>query len=256
MQDTEQKRKRIEMMVKLGVALVVSFFVAPFIFVAIKGALGLLAAGVIGIVAINVAPWLGAKAANLRLKAIKHEAATNPIETLQNELKARMEALSRFREAIESSIASVNSYATKLEGFKKQYPADAAKFDEQHAQARAHLEIKKQKYKTAKANLVLFEGEIEKANAIWQLALAAADMNKATGVNEDDFFAKIQVETALDSVQKSIGTAFADLELSVLDEGVKSLPAPKVQAALPPTQSREPLTLSSLDLREPEKVSR
>lgn len=255
MQDLEQKRKRIEMVVKTGAALVVGFIVAPFIFVAIKGALGLLAAGIIGVIAINVAPWIGAKAANLRLKAIKHEASKNPIETLQNELKSRMEALARFRGAIEASAASVHSFAGKLEGFKKQFPSDAEKFDEQHAQARAHLETKKQKYKFAMANLKVFEAEIAKADAIWQLALAAADMNKATGVNEQDFFAKIQVETALDSVQKSIGTAFADLELSVLDEGTAAIPAPKVQAALPPP-STEPLTFSSLELREPERAAR
>lgn len=39
-----------------------------------------------------------------------------------------------------------------------------------------------------------------------------------TGMSEDDFFSKIQTETALNSIQLNLNEAFADLEISLLDD--------------------------------------
>jgi hypothetical protein len=47
---------------------------------------------------------------------------------------------------------------------------------------------------------------------------AAAAMTSAAGMTEDDFLQKISTETALDSVQKSMNRAFADLEVSLLED--------------------------------------
>ncbi|MGA3007842.1 MAG: hypothetical protein ABSE59_08125, partial [Opitutaceae bacterium] len=58
----------------------------------------------------------------------------------------------------------------------------------------------------------------------WQMAQAAAAMNKAAGVDAEAFLQKIQVDTAFDSVQKGLNAAFADLQVSLLDE--KGLPGP------------------------------
>ena len=48
MNDLELKRKRIEAVVKIVAMLVTGFVVAPFIFIAVKGLIGLAIAGVIG----------------------------------------------------------------------------------------------------------------------------------------------------------------------------------------------------------------
>lgn len=85
--DLEQKRKRIEGLVKIGGLCVIGLVVAPFIFLTIQGLLGLVLAAGISFTAINFVPWYAAKVANWRLKAIKHEASKNPIETLQNDLR-------------------------------------------------------------------------------------------------------------------------------------------------------------------------
>lgn len=256
MQDLESKRKRIETVVKILAFLVVGFIVAPFIFISIQGLIGLIAASAISFVAINFIPWFGAKVANWRLKAIKHEAAQNPIETLQNDYNSRIGALQAFRTSIRDFAGEVGTFKDKLVDFKKQYPNEAAKFDEQYNQMVTLLELRKSKYQEAKGNLSLYEGEIGKATAIWEMAQAAAKMNKAAGVDADEFFAKIQVETALDSVQKSLNSAFADLEISLLDENGKKAEMVNVspaQAALP--EATHPMDGLELDIENvPHKV--
>ncbi len=238
MYNPEEKRKRIETVVKVAATLLIGFVVAPFVFIAIKGLIGLVIAGAVSLVAINLAPWFGRKVANWRLKALKHEAAQNPIETLQNDYKSRIEALQSFRDSIRNFNGEIKMFADKLEGFKLKYPNEANKFDQQYSQMRTLLAIRTSKYEEAKGNLKLYESEIQKADALWQMSLAAASMNKAAGVDAEEFYAKIQVETALDSVQKSLNTAFSDLEISLLDEkksdGPKLIEAPKVTVAGPP----------------------
>lgn len=238
MQDIELKRKRIESIVKVAALGVVGFVVAPVIFLTIKGLIGLIVAAGISMTVINFTPWFAVKLANWRLKALKHEAMKNPIETLQNNYKDRLGALQRFREAINSFSSEIKSFTEKLGDFKKRYPDEADKFDGQLAQMKQLLALRSGKYQEAKANLEQYELEIQKADSIWQMATAAAAMSKAAGVDADEFYAKIQVETALDSVQKSLNVAFADLELSLLDEK----PSPKAIS-----QPREISGLSQAD---------
>jgi len=84
MNELEQKRKRIELAVKITAFSIIGFLVAPVILLVIKGLVGLIVAGIIGFAAIQFAPYLGMVIANWRLKALKAEARKNPVETLQN----------------------------------------------------------------------------------------------------------------------------------------------------------------------------
>lgn len=163
MQDLELKRTRIEKLVKFAALLGIGFIVAPFIFISIKGLAGLLIAAAISWTAIAFTPWFAAKIGNWRLKALKHEAALNPIETLSNDYLRRHEKIQSFRESIRGFAGEVRLFAEKLDGFKDQYPKDAVKFDEQLSQMKKLLELRKSKYEEAKANLQLYDGEIQKA---------------------------------------------------------------------------------------------
>lgn len=217
MNDLDIKRQRIEKLVKYSAVPIIGFFVAPFIFIAIKGAIGLLIAGAVGFIGVNMMPWFGAMVANWRLKAIKYEAAKNPIETLQNNYGERKRALQQFRDSINSFIGEVRTFGDKLEGYKNDYPQDATKFEEQYQNMRALLEQRKLKFADARASLDLYEKQIQRANAQWEMAQAAAQMNKAAGVDGSEFLTKIQTETAFDAVQKGLNSAFSDLELSLMD---------------------------------------
>ncbi len=238
--DIDKKRKRIETAVKVLGFGVSGFVVAPFVFLAIKGIIGLVVAAAITLPIIYATPAIGSMLANWRLKLLKAEASRNPVETLQNDYMKQQQALFQFADAIKKFIAERNSFTDKLQGFKKQYPEEAPKFALQLSKMDQLLELRKQKYQQAQKSLALYESEIQKAGAIWEMGQAAAQMSDAAGMTEDDFFAKIQVETALDAVQKQMSVAFADLEVSLLDEKtaekVVSLPQESTES---PTKERQ-----------------
>lgn len=233
--NTEQKRRRIELAVKLTATLVVAFFVSPFIFVAINGLIGMIAATLIGVTAVNLAPWVGMKVANWRLKAIKHEASKNPIETLQNEYQERRQGMLDFRSAIETFSGAVNIFKEKLHAMENEYGVNEAKpYRDQYEAMKQLLEMRVQKYKQTQVNLERFEKEIEKAQVKWDMAQEAAKMNRAAAITEGDFISKIQVETALGAVQKSLSISFAELEMSLVDEATGK--RPELPAAQEPVQ--------------------
>lgn len=250
--DQEQRKRRIELMVKLAAMVVVGFFVAPFVFIAIKGLIGLMVAAVISLAAVNFAPFVAVKIANWRLKALKYEASKNPIETLQNNFKDRIAALTNYRTAIRDFAAEVQTFHDKLDGFKTEWPTESGKFDTQYSQMVSLLEIRKQKYEQAKVGLKRYEAEISKAKAIWDMSQAAAKLANAAGVNTDEFYAKIMVETALDSVQKSVSTSFADLEISLLDEKKAPASINTAKPAAPIADSSSPQSLE-LEINIPER---
>ena len=231
----EQRKKRIETVVKvLGMGLV-GLIAAPFVLFSIGGLLGLVVIGVISLGIINFTPVVAAMMANWRLKALKAEAMRNPVETLQNDYIKKQNALADFRKAIVTFSSEVKNFADKLVGFNKQYPEEAPKFKEQLSKMKQLLELRQNKYQQAQDNLAAYQLEIQKAGAVWEMGCAAARMNESAGMTEGDWIAKIQVETALDSVQKNLNEAFADLEISLLDddkEKAKKMFADKQQAQL------------------------
>ena len=132
--DLEAKRKKIETVVKVASLLVISFFVAPFIFVAIKGLVGLVVAGVVALVAINLAPAAAALIANWRLKALKAVAAANPIEELENQYGARQSALAQMRDNIKQSYAVLQDLYSQIQEYTEKYPGKECLYQEQVCQ--------------------------------------------------------------------------------------------------------------------------
>lgn len=221
--ELELKRKRIEGVVKIAALLGIGFIVAPFVYVAIGGLIGLLIAGAIGIVAINFAPWFSMKVANWRLKALKAEAAANPIETMENLYKEKEEALVHIRTNLQEFHGVVQALYDEIQDHNRNYPNRPSSFQEKYEKMKALLALRGQKYKQAQANLKAFSEIIDEKRSDWKVALAAAKASKLANVGED-FMSKLMADTAIDSVQSSLNTAFAELEVSLLDE--QPLPTP------------------------------
>lgn len=217
----EQRKQRTELIVKVVGLLGVCLILGPMATTLAAGGMALagLIAGAAGLfTVIKFIPWFALKVGNARLKAIKAEAAKNPVETLQNDYQKRQTALGEFRQKIVDFSAEVSNFADKLVDFNKKFPAEAAKFKEQLSKMKQLLQLRQRKYQQAQDNLASYELEIQKAGAIWDMGQAAAKMNEAAGMTEEDFLAKIQVETALNSIQTNLNAAFADLEISLLDD--------------------------------------
>lgn len=240
MNDLEQKRKNIEKLAKIGALLVVGFFVAPFIFLSIKGLIGLIIASGIGFVAINFIPWFSSLVANWRLKAIKYEASKNPIETLENDYRIKMTNLGQRGEDIRKFGASVGQYESEVTEFSKLYPDRAPTYRAQLTKMRELLEIRKRKFLEAKESLRKYDLEIQKASAEWKMSQSALRLARDAGMSEDDFFNKIKSETALDSVQESLNMAFADLDFALLEEKDQ---AEQIRSQKQITSGNSPITI-------------
>lgn len=256
MNDLDLKRNRIQNIAKLGGVGVVGFFVAPFIFIAIKGVIGLAVAFAVSGTIIQFVPYVARLIANWRLKAIKYEASKNPIETLQNDYAAKRQALMEFKQSIINFAGECNTFSDKLDGFKRQYPDQVPKFQTQYDNMRALLETRKVKYNAAKTKLEQYDQEIQKANAIWDMAQAAAKMSRASGDDTEDFLQKISRETALDSIQQSMGQAFGELEISLEDEKGSAKQVAPAKTAPTITEGDGPPTLELNITPLPERVTR
>lgn len=206
---------------KYGAVLVAGFFVAPYIWVAIGGIIGLVVAVVVILTAWMLRPVAFSFAANMRLKLIKSEAAKNPVETLQNDLKDKAQALGKRKEAIETLNSQIRTFSDKVDEIKASYGAEDAgyqKLSRDLADLRRVYAHRCEKWKEAREQLKLYEEEIKRANMIWEAAQAAAAARETSGLTEDEFFAKLRTETAFEAIKKSYNDALASLDTAMLDE--------------------------------------
>lgn len=250
MNDLELKRKRIESVVKIIATGVIGFLAASYVVLAIKGIIGLAVIAVLSLFLINVAaPWFAAKVANWRLKALKHEASLNPIETLENQYQEREKAMLAFKENIRMFYAEVQNFYAEMEKFKSEFPGQPCAFEAQYAKMNQLLAARTNKYKQAQQKLAEFDELIDRKRSEWRVAQAAARMSKAAGVGED-FISKLMADTALDSIQTNLNLAFSDLETSLLDEvSITSSATPVVHVPTAIPEQTGPPTLD-LDFEE------
>ena len=207
----DQRAQRTGTILKWVAFAVVGFVVSPFIMGAIQGMLGLLVAGAVCFVTWTFLPNFERKMANWRLKALKAEAAANPVETLQNNYQHAAEALEKKKQGLIDFKSGVRAYADQVGEFKRRWPQDGPKYDAILARLQATAVTFEAKYRESVKNLADFQMEIEKAEAEWNLGNAAA---KAQGIamTQGDFDDMISTKTALGSVQLNLDRALSDLD--------------------------------------------
>ena len=236
----ETRRKRIETTLKIVGLAVAGFVVAPFVFLAIKGLIGLAIAAGISLTILYATPAIASALANWRLKLLKAEAMRNPVETLQNQFAKKTEALNAFREQIKIFNSQVMAFADQVKQYVRDGLDDAPTYVDQLEKMRKLLKLREQKYLDAKQTLKEFSETIERTDRKWKMACAAVKMNEAAGTMAGDVFDNICIETSLESVQGKLNEAFADLEISLLDddkERAKQIFAEKHQTLLTNGQS-------------------
>jgi hypothetical protein len=217
----DPRAKRWGNFAKYAALLVACFFVAPFIWVAIGGLLGLIVAAVIIVAAWMLRPWFYAVAANMRLKLIKAEASKNPVETLQEDLRAKTVALDGRKTNIEKLNAQIRNFSDKVDDILNRYgktDTDYIKLSRDLSDLQRVYKHRCDKWNEAHHQLERFAEEIDRAQVIWEAALAAAAARETSGLTEDEFFAKLRTDTAFDSIQTNYNEALASLDTAMLDD--------------------------------------
>ena len=232
----EQRAQHWHTIGKVAAFGVLGLIVSPIIGLAIYGMVGILIAAAIGFGSIMFAPVVGTWAFNARLKMIKAEAAKNPIETLQAELQRQLQVLEQKKAAIETFNARIATFDNQIDDFRRNYPEEVGKYEEILDKMKQRSAQLVQQYKAATAQTKSFSKEIEKAEAIWKMAQAAAEAMKCTPTT-DDFYAKIKVGTSIDAVRESMNRAISTIDTASLDDissmGDMKMLSPGAQQALP-----------------------
>ena len=115
--DSEQKKKAIVKWGSIAAIGVVGLVVSPIIYFAIKGLFGLAVAAVMGAAVVFGAPPLLQKFANWKLKAMKSEAAANPIETFEREYTQRNAEIKLYSATLTGFLAELSTFVDQYEEF-------------------------------------------------------------------------------------------------------------------------------------------
>ncbi|MGO9318455.1 MAG: hypothetical protein ACLPXT_13395 [Terracidiphilus sp.] len=213
--DSDVRRQKMATALKWGAGLVGAIVVAPFIFLAVKGIVGLAIAAAIGLVITQLAPVFAQKLANWRMKLVVDEVEKNPIETMQNLFIDKTRELERADNNIADFETEIRNFDDQVEGFKQQYPAEADSYETLSQRMHEALAGMKTEQSAARAQLSDFEKKIAKAKAIYKMSVAAQNVVKLSRSAEAEVFAKIKEQVAFDAVRSQLNRSFANLNLAL-----------------------------------------
>lgn len=223
---TEQRKARIAGWAKWGIGLAGAVLIAPFVFLAVKGIVGLAVASVLGLAMVHGAPVLSMKFANWKLKGLKHEARQNPIETRQNIAMQARKRIADSEKELSNFATEVRNFTEVVKELRKTQPDDAADFDEQLVGLKRLLDLKRQSLAEAQRNADEFEAATQRAANKWKVAQAAIRMQKLSGSMADDEMNKLLASESLDSVQSAMNQALAELDTVIAMKAPPALASP------------------------------
>lgn len=207
-------KQRIERWAKIAIGLVAAVVISPFVFLAVKGIVGLALALLVGSFCIAMAPVVAMKFANWRVKGIKAEAQENPIETLENLLIAKRAAFSTLRAKVEKSVAARDTFKQKCDAFRSRWPARAGEFDQQYNVLAGKVKEQLTALTEAQATIKKGEDKLEEMKAWWEMSQALNEANQAASLDIGDVYAQMKADTAVDAVISSVNQAFSQLEVA------------------------------------------
>jgi ABC-type multidrug transport system fused ATPase/permease subunit len=211
---TQEKYKKL---LQWGTVGLVALIVSPIIFSVVKGLIGLAIAALVGGVIFALMPAVTEKLAQLKFQAMKGVISRAPIESLYQRAKERWAALQEQQSILHEQAASLEEFKKKAEKFAKQYPDEAETWLTQLVGYEKLFAYRVDQYKAAKRSMEEFNKVVEKAEAIYEMAMADAKLGKS--FNKDkDFMAVFREKTAFDAVDKASSQALANLRMALVDD--------------------------------------
>ena len=204
--------------VAAGLGLVAAL--APVIWLAASGGLGLLALGAIaacGFAAVQALPLLGQKLENRLLQLRKAEAQANPIEQLQMEVLRRAERLTAFRKALATVGGQIESITQMLQDRRHKDPSHVLERQERALQRLQQFHLANiKRLGQAHAALEEFRATVERKNSEWTIAQAIDQTSQLLDPNAADHLMQdLLTDTALRSVQDRFNAVFAELDVQM-----------------------------------------
>lgn len=212
----EDRKTRLATALKWGLGIGAAMLIAPVIFLAVKGLVGLGLALLAGLVIINAAPVVALRLATWKIAGLKGLARSNPIEVREKLALDRHAMLEKKAQSITDYATEVSGFANEVQNLAQQYPQDAEQFKSQLDTCNRLLEHQRAEYKRAVAALQEFERATQRARAKWKVAQSALRMQRLSGAQADSAMEKILADEALDSVEHAMDQAFAGLDTAIM----------------------------------------
>lgn len=204
-----RRRQRWALGLQWAVALAGAMVVAPTVYLMLKGLIGLVAAATIGLATIHLAPVFSLKLANLRIRLLRDEVQTHPIDALENEQQQRRAALDLAYEELSEAKAALASFEEDMTLHGKTHPEDIAALERQSEQSRRLVLQLEAGLSQVELDLVAFGQQVARARSSWKLALSQHRLAQAIGHAQGGAQGQWQADTALEATRCASTTALA-----------------------------------------------
>lgn len=211
----DAKQERIATIAKWGIGLVGAVVISPFVFLAVKGIVGLIIAVVLVTAAVQFAPAVGVWISNMALKSFIGAVEANPVESLKNLKIEKAEEADQTRKDIEAFDTELRNFKGQLKQVKRDFPEEAADYDAMVSAEEEGLSQMQEDYNEALAGLNQLDKEISKGEALWKLALSALRVTKLNKSQKEAVYQDIKKKTAFDAITSKVNQSFASLDASV-----------------------------------------
>lgn len=173
MTDIDIRREKLIKHFKYGGLGLVLVAVVPLLFIVASMVAATVTAGAIavigGIALVNLIPVISMKGANWRLKAMKAEARTNPIETAQNQLAKMANQLDAFKQETAQRRSDGKAMVDEISELRKEDPEGAARFDDRIAAYHQEMQDRDSKIEDMVRTLDDATTRVNNAARLWKL---------------------------------------------------------------------------------------
>ena len=203
--------------IKYGGMGVIAMVIAPFVFLAIQGIVGaaiaIVIAGILHALMPAFSTWLG----QLKYGAMKVVISRAPVEALIARASERAKALQEQAQLLKAQGEELATFKRKTLQFMRDYPEDAPQMQEKLDGYEKLFALRMDMFKQAKADAVEFGKKVDKAEAVYDMAMADAKLSKSFG-KQKDFDAFFREKVAFEAIERASDASMASLSMALLDD--------------------------------------
>lgn len=226
--------------------------ISPLVFMAVKGLLGFGICVLLYMIGYKFFPAVSLYLSNLALKAFKQAAAANPVETLQNIFIVKTQEYDDQNAALTRFDSKVRNFDDKKDRLAQRFPTEARKFEEMSRNLHVFLEDWRAKQRHALVTLQDTKAELEKAQAVWEVACAGQEVAALSRKAKARIYQQIAAHVAVDAITGKLNQAFAsldqmsrqqDIEFSSMPHSEFGAGPPQTLDAVPGHDNRQPVPI-------------
>lgn len=209
-------KDNFQRLIKYGGLAAVTIVIAPFVFLLIQGIVGLIAAVVIAGVANALIPAFSSWLAQVKFGALRAIISRAPVDELLQRGKERAEALATQAELLKSQATQLQVFKMRTTKLGREYPEEAQQANETLAQYEALFAYRVDAFKQAKQDTETFMRTVDKAEAMYAMAVEDAKLGASFG-KQKDYMAQFREKTAFEAIDKANAQSLATLRMALVD---------------------------------------